>query len=386
MKLIRHSDFAPQWPTVPLGEVVEFLDSRRQPITKKNRIPGPYPYYGANGQQDSVADYIFDEPLVLLAEDGGHFGDPSKTIAYRVSGKCWVNNHAHVLRPGKKIDLSFLCRHLERYDVTAFITGTTRGKLTKSSASRIPLALPPLAEQKRIAAILDKADAVRRKRQEAIRLTEEFLRSVFLDMFGDPVTNPKGWDCVRLGKHLKFVTSGSRGWAKYYSSSGPRFIRSLDVQMNFISDEEVVFVAPPTGAETDRTRVSEGDVLLTITGSRIGRVAPVARRLGEAYVSQHVAILRLDENFSPRFVSMFLSHPRGGQHQIRKMQYGQTKPGLNLDQVKSFELIAPTKEMQKLFEDFWDRFGRHLINQQAAESNSSSLFKSIMSTAFKVCL
>ena len=84
---------------VKLEEVCEILDSKRIPITSQDRKKGIYPYYGANGLQDYVDGYIFDDELVLLAEDGGYFGSKDKPIAYRVSGKCWVNNHAHVLKP-----------------------------------------------------------------------------------------------------------------------------------------------------------------------------------------------------------------------------------------------------------------------------------------------
>jgi type I restriction enzyme S subunit len=79
--MIRPEIFNPSWPQKPLDEIVEFLDHLRHPITARDRKPGPYPYYGANGQQDSVADYIFDEPLILMAEDGGYFGDPNRRIA-----------------------------------------------------------------------------------------------------------------------------------------------------------------------------------------------------------------------------------------------------------------------------------------------------------------
>lgn len=82
---------------VSLGKAVEFLDSKRRPVKASDRVPGPYPYYGANGQQGTIDDYIFDEPLVLLAEDGGHFFEPQRGIAYKITGKTWVNNHAHVL-------------------------------------------------------------------------------------------------------------------------------------------------------------------------------------------------------------------------------------------------------------------------------------------------
>ena len=132
--MIRPETLSLSWPKKPLGEVAEFLDHLRRPITARDRKSGPYPYYGANGQQDSVADYIFDEPLILMAEDGGYFGDPERTIAYRVEGKCWVNNHAHVLRPKAGVDIGFLRRQLEKYDVTRFIKGATRQKLNKSNA------------------------------------------------------------------------------------------------------------------------------------------------------------------------------------------------------------------------------------------------------------
>ena len=93
-----------------LGEVCEVLDSKRVPITAANRVSGQYPDY--------VADYIFDDELVLLAEDGGNFGSKEKPIAYRVSGKCWVNNHAHVLKPKAVIDVDYLC-----YSLMFFVSG-----------------------------------------------------------------------------------------------------------------------------------------------------------------------------------------------------------------------------------------------------------------------
>jgi type I restriction enzyme S subunit len=196
--MITKTSIQGKYPIKTLAEVADFLDNLRRPITASNRESGPYPYYGANGQQDSVADYIFDEPLILIAEDGGLFDQPDRGIAYAIEGKTWVNNHAHVLRPKKCVDIRFLLRVLENYDVTPWITGSTRAKLTKGAAANIEIPLPPLAEQKRIAAILDKADGIRRKLQQSLRLSDDFLRSVFLDMFGDPVTNPKGWPLQTL--------------------------------------------------------------------------------------------------------------------------------------------------------------------------------------------
>ena len=100
-RMITRDAVGGAFPVRPLGEVVEFLDSKRRPVKEADRKPGPFPYYGANGQQGTIDAYIFDEPLVLLAEDGGFFDAPERGICYRISGKTWVNNHAHVLRPNK---------------------------------------------------------------------------------------------------------------------------------------------------------------------------------------------------------------------------------------------------------------------------------------------
>lgn len=372
------------FPVSALGDVADFLDSQRRPVTEGDRTAGPYPYFGANGQQGTINDYIFDEPLILLAEDGGFFDDPDRGIAYRIAGKTWVNNHAHVLRPRNGVDMGYLCRVLENYDVSPFVTGTTRGKLTKGSAEQIPIPLPPLAEQRRIAAILDQADALRTKRRQALTELNTLTQSIFLEMFGDPGTNSHGLHVEPLGDHLSFVTSGGRGWAQYYAPSGSRFIRSLDVQMNYIGNDEPAFVTAPDNAEARRTRVNTGDVLLTITGSLIGRVAPVPAELAGSFVSQHVAILRLDvRRMTPVFLSFFLSLESGGQRQIAKLQYGQTKPGLNFDQIRRLEIPVPPIGVQREFAHRIACKDAVTEIQVASLRAVSDLFASVQQRAFR---
>jgi type I restriction enzyme S subunit len=247
--------------------------------------------------------------------------------------------------------------------------------------SEIPL--PPLDEQKRIAATLSKADRLRRLRRYARELSDGYLQSVFLEMFGDPVSNPRGWPMHKLGKHLTFITSGGRGWAKYYAPTGDRFIRSLDVQMNRISDSDTVYVKTPNNAEAERTQVQPGDVLLTITGSRIGRVAPVPDSIGKAYISQHVAILRLDSKLRPDFLSMFLSLGQGGQLQIQQLQYGQTKPGLGFQQIRSFKVPIPPLDYQQKFARIVHKYERLRALQRESARQAEHLFQSLLDRAFR---
>jgi type I restriction enzyme S subunit len=286
------------------------------------------------------------------------------------------------LRPDtEKLNPQYLGHYMnaKKDELSALGTGSTFPAIRKNDLESFQIPLPPLPEQKRIADILDKADAIRRKRREAISSFDKFLPALFSDIFG-----PEGrkHPLEPLGNHIDFLTSGSRGWAEHYVQSGKRFIRSLDVQMNRIGSDDVVFVNPPAGAEADRTRVRDGDILITITGSKIGRVAFIPESFGEAYVSQHVAILRLKPSLRPEFCSMFMSLSNGGQQQIAKAQYGQTKPGLSLSNIREFQVpVAPIKEQDR-FVKMWKRLSLASDKQGINLSESESLFNSLTRTAF----
>ncbi|MCX5992987.1 MAG: restriction endonuclease subunit S [Chloroflexi bacterium] len=147
------------WKEKKLGEVCEVLDSKRKPITKRDRTAGEYPYYGATGILDHVHDYIFDEKLILIGEDGAKWG-PGENSAFIAEGKYWVNNHAHVIRPNRSIVLdNWIVYFLNFNDLSKYVTGLTVPKLNQEKMRGIILPIPPLSEQKRTVAILDEAFA-----------------------------------------------------------------------------------------------------------------------------------------------------------------------------------------------------------------------------------
>ena len=144
------------WNAVPFTEAVDICDTLRKPINsseRASRIKGKeqselYPYYGATGQVGFIDDYITDGEYVLLGEDGAPFLDAFSNKAYIISGKTWVNNHAHVLR--SKTNNKFLCYYLNSFNYKGYVSGTTRLKLTQAEMKRIPVPVPPLSEQERI--------------------------------------------------------------------------------------------------------------------------------------------------------------------------------------------------------------------------------------------
>lgn len=146
-----------RWRLQPLSDVVDILDSQRVPVKASDRakLGGSIPYYGATGQAGTINRAIFNEPLVLLGEDGAPFFDLAKPKAYLIDGPAWVNNHAHVLRTGQDLDRSFLKHYLDAFDYRGFANGTTRLKLTQGAMRRIPVPTPKLSEQRRIVEILE---------------------------------------------------------------------------------------------------------------------------------------------------------------------------------------------------------------------------------------
>lgn len=244
--------------------------------------------------------------------------------------------------------------------------------------SRIPL--PPLPEQKRIARILDKADAIRRKRAQSLQLTDQFLQSLFLDMFGDPVTNPKGWREKHLGDLLDCLTSGSRGWAKYYAPQGDLFLRIQNVGQNALLLDDLTYVNAPDSAEAKRTKVEPGDILLSITAD-LGRTAVVPDGIGIAHINQHLALMRT-KDVVPLYLSAFLAS-EGGQRQFRTLNRNGVKAGLNFDDIRSLIVLVPDKPIQKRYAAMYKRHAVMKSKLRGGVQESESLINSLVQRAFR---
>jgi type I restriction enzyme S subunit len=168
------------WEVVRLGEVVEIYDNKRVPLSENVRknMKGIYPYCGANGIIDYINDYIFDGEYVLVAEDGGRYGKFENT-AYIMNGKFWVNNHAHILQAKDGISINTFILHWFIYaDISQYVAGTTRQKLTLSVLKSIPLPLPPLEEQQKIAQILQSIDQRIEKEEKYKNALQNLFKSL----------------------------------------------------------------------------------------------------------------------------------------------------------------------------------------------------------------
>jgi type I restriction enzyme S subunit len=396
---MKRGEIPKSWTIRPLADCGQWVSGGTPRKSEPSYWNGHIPWFSAKSLKTFDLDDAEDRVTNAGAQNGTTLVPPG-TILFVVRGmslanefRVGVTSRESTLNQdlrGIIVSDDVLPRYLGRFlkhssEILSMVDNASHGtkRLQTDKLKAIEVPLPPLSEQKRIANILDKADAIRRKRLEAQELYQNLLPAAFVNLFGQPARNQKKWPVHKLGKFIEFLTSGSRGWARYYVPRGKRFIRSLDVQMNHIGSAEPVYVDSPQGAEADRTRVQCGDVLLTITGSKIGRVAFVPEGFGEGYVSQHVAIVRLKKGIRPRYCSMFLSLPDGGQRLIARAQYGQTKPGLSLTNIQNFEIPCPPLDEQDRFLAVWDeydRLGQRVVN---ACNVANDQFASLVQRAFQ---
>ena len=367
-----------------LEDCCEILDSMRIPITASERKSGSYPYYGANGIQDYVADYIFDDELVLLAEDGGNFGSKTKPIAYRVSGKCWVNNHAHVLKPKKDFNVDYLCYSLMFYNTDGLVNGATRQKLTQATMRQMLIPQRAYQEQCDIVAQMNKVNLIIKTRQNQLQKLDELVKARFVELFGDPKINPNNYLVCPLSEYISFLTSGSRGWAQYCTDNGSEwFITIKNVKDCHISTDNMQPIDAPDNAEAKRTKVQEGDLLISITAD-LGRTGVVTKEIAEhgAYINQHLTCIRLNKTvLNPLYVAYFMESP-AGKEQFELKNQSAVKAGLNFNSIKSLRIMIPSINEQNMFVEFLNQTDKSKVAVQKSLDEAQLLFDSLMQQYF----
>ncbi|WP_195975918.1 restriction endonuclease subunit S [Hydrogeniiclostridium mannosilyticum] len=369
-----------------LGDVCEILDSKRVPITATERQPGPYPYYGANGVQDFVADYIFDDELVLLAEDGGNFGSKDKPIAYRVSGKCWVNNHAHVLKPKKELDVDYLCYSLMFYDVTGLVNGATRQKLTQADMRKMEIPLPPLDEQRKIAAVLDKVSGLISKRRQQLDKLDELVKSRFIEIYGVIENNPFGLPTKSMVEICQII-DGDRGTnypkQEDFSENGYcLFLNAKNVTSKGFSFDTCMYITQEKDNQLRKGKLARGDVVLTTRGT-IGNLAFYDDFVPYDHVriNSGMVILRMDrtqmlEKFFIEQFKMQLSSIK------EKIASGSAQPQLPISTMNKIKLLLPPIELQQQFVVSIEQTDKSKLAIQKSLQKLETLKKALMQKYF----
>lgn len=340
--------------SMKLEDCCEILDSQRVPITGSDRTSGDYPYYGANGIQDYVDDFIFDDELVLLAEDGGNFGSKTRPIAYRVSGKCWVNNHAHVLKPKAGLDVDYLCYSLMFYDVGGMVNGATRQKLTQAAMRQMIIPKRSLDEQIEIVNIIKKVQGVIASRKEELEQLDLLIKARFVEMFyekGYPVLK---WNDVFITTTGKLDSNASVEKGAYPFFTCSKELLRIDT---YAFDQEALLLA----------------------GNNAAGKYDVKYYAGKFNAYQRTYVLSLKENWSYR---LFQYQLEDKLEYLQQQSLGGLTKYLTLKILGELEFVIPPEELQSEFEIFVTQVTKSKVVVQKALDETQILFDSLMQEYF----
>lgn len=302
------------WKTKSLGEVCEVLDSKREPITKRHRIAGDYPYYGATGILDYVHDYIFDEKLILIGEDGAKWGAGENT-AFIAEGKYWVNNHAHVIRPNRSIvSDNWLIYFLNSTDLQKYVTGLTVPKLNQEKMRGILFPLPPLNEQRKILKVLDTVFESAAKAKENAEKNLASASELFKSYLQSELLNEK-WEQMLLGEVCEGIEYGTSSKSK--KSGKVPVLRMGNIQNGRIDWTKLVYSDDKT--EIKKYLLKHNDVLFNRTNSPewVGKTAIYKSERPAIFAGYLIRIHRKEKLLDADYLNYFLNSDMA-------MKYGKT--------------------------------------------------------------
>ena len=339
----------------PLEKCCQVLDNKRKPIIKSAREAGEYPYYGANGIQDYVADYIFDGTFVLVGEDGSVMTPNGTPVVNWAEGKIWVNNHAHIITEIDGVLLRYLFHYLQTVDIKPLIHGNIP-KLTGGDFKALKIPVPPLPVQEEIVRILDNFTELTTKL--TAELTEEltarekqyeYYRNQLLT-FGDDVP------LVQLGDYFPNIRNGFVGTATPYfttEENGVRYLKGTNIHNGIISDNDYCYITPEFHKKHIRNELKADDILVVQSG-HVGECAVV----GEKYAGANCHALIIMSNggqCNSKYVVHYLRSAEG-KKKIAAITTGGTVKHILASEMKKFTIPFPPLEEQNRIVAILDRF------------------------------
>lgn len=365
--------------TIALEHCVQILDNLRKPINSDERYfrSGDIPYYGANGQQGWIDDFLFDENLVLLAEDGGDFDNyHTKPIAYRVSGKSWVNNHAHVLKATPEVlDNDYLYWALVHKNIVKFVSGGTRSKLNQSELRKIEIPYFSIEKQKNISRVLNTIESQIDLTKDLISKLNNKKRGLSNDLLTRGVDShgnfrpsyedapdlyqdtelgfiPKEWEIVKLDEISEKVTDGTHQAVTTIplNQEGVPFLFVSCVKEGKILWNKAGKISRKDYQELSKGREpSKGMIIYTVVGS-YGDAAGLEDDREVAFQRNTACIYPNIKLISSNFLVAYLNSESVRKHADR-VALGNAQKLITLGELKKYLVVRPPLQEQKLIEE-----------------------------------
>ena len=346
-----------EWKEYKLGEVVNILDSKRVPLSSKERSTrqGCYPYYGAQGIIDYIDDYLFDGTYLLIAEDGENLKSQKQNVAQLASGKYWVNNHAHILESNGESDIRYICYLLNTLDLSGYITGSAQPKLNQANLVKISIKLPPLELQKYIADYLsvidDKIEVNRKINENLEQQAQALFKSWFVDFEpfkdGEFVESelgriPKGW---RVGALGDICVTNKRSYKGDFAHE-IEYIDTGSVTNNVI--ESTQFLNPATDKIPSRARraVTEGDIIYSSVRPNQRHFALLFNPASNTVVSTGFVVITANWSGYRYYIYQYLIQDEiVDKLQAIAEQSVSTFPSLNAADITNLKIVIPPNDI-----------------------------------------
>ena len=263
-------------------------------------------------------------------------------------------------------------------------SGATQKAITNTGLKKIIVNIPDYKHQDEVVERLDAVSRIISLYQNELKCFDELVKARFVELFGDPKINPNNYLVCPLSEHISFLTSGSRGWAQYCNDNGSEwFITIKNVKDCHISTDNMQPIDAPDNAEAKRTKLQEGDLLISITAD-LGRTGVVTKEIAEhgAYINQHLTCIRLNRAvLNPLYVAYFMESP-AGKEQFELKNQSAVKAGLNFNSIKSLRIMIPHLNEQNRFVAFRNQVDKSKVAVQKSLDEAQLLFDSLMQQYF----
>jgi len=385
------------WPLITIGECCEIVSGSTPSTSVKEYWDGDIFWATAKDLSNQKSAYIevterkitqagLDSCSSILLPAGSVLFSsraPIGLVAINTVPMCTNQGFKNLIPNSNLLHNKYLYHWLRsnRQRLEDLGNGATFKEVSKSVVARVEILLPPLHEQQRIAAILDKADALREKRRQALAKLDALLQSVFLEMFGDPVTNPKGWETDLLDHLCKNITDGTHD-TPLRTASGVPFITSKNIRPFEIDLNELDYVTVQTHEEIKkRCNPQYSDILYTNIGANVGNA--VANRFNFEFSLKNVALLQPDHTkINPFFLESLLNNERQKNHILSSFSKGGAQKFITLKVLRNTRIIAPKIDLQNRFAEIVVSLERIKKQNLTSVQASDALFSSLQQRAF----
>lgn len=385
------------WQVKSLGEIALITSGQGAPQGKDNfsEIGTPFIRAGSLEKLTNGFDYsclekiednnakklglkLFPKGSVLLAKSGM---SSMKDRVIMLKSSCYVVSHLAVINPNENLFSNYLAYFLRLFRPSRLIKDDSYPSIRLEDISQIPIPLPPLPIQKQIAEILEKADKAKQKRKEANKLTYEFLQSVFIEMFGDPVKNPKGWEICSLTDVCSKITDGTHDTPKRLKA-GVKFITGKNIRPFYIDFTDLDYVTHDVHNEIyRRCNPVYGDILYTNIGVNVGTA--VMNNLYEEFSMKNVALLKCDSlKIISRYLEHLLNNPLMKDSILNTFSIGGAQSFLSLNNLKRIRIPVPPRTLQQQFAEIVNKVEALKEKQKQSEQELENLFQSLMQKSF----